>query len=91
MGVVVGVSALAAGLTATRQNQPIWEFITLACAAAVAPRPAPHAARCAKDLQVEKENVLEETQRLASVYEQKLSSLEGLKKSLLHQAFSGEL
>jgi type I restriction enzyme S subunit len=33
----------------------------------------------------------EETQRLARIYEQKLSALEALKKSLLHQAFAGEL
>ena len=33
----------------------------------------------------------EETQRLARVYERKLSALEALKKSLLHQAFNGEL
>ncbi len=33
----------------------------------------------------------EETQRLESVYERKLVALEALKKSLLHQAFSGEL
>lgn len=33
----------------------------------------------------------EETQRLARLYEQKLVALEALKKSLLHQAFSGEL
>lgn len=33
----------------------------------------------------------EETQRLASVYERKLAALEELKKSLLHQAFTGEL
>jgi type I restriction enzyme S subunit len=32
-----------------------------------------------------------ETQRLADIYEQKLAALEALKKSLLHQAFSGEL
>ena len=32
-----------------------------------------------------------ETQRLASLYEQKLAALEALKKSLLHQAFTGEL
>lgn len=32
-----------------------------------------------------------ETQRLTSIYEQKLAALAGLKKSLLHQAFSGEL
>jgi type I restriction enzyme S subunit len=32
-----------------------------------------------------------ETQRLARIYEQKLAALDALKKSLLHQAFSGEL
>lgn len=33
----------------------------------------------------------EETQRLASVYERKLTTLEALKKSLLHHAFTGKL
>ncbi len=33
----------------------------------------------------------EETQRLARLYEQKLAALESLKKSLLHQAFTGAL
>jgi type I restriction enzyme S subunit len=33
----------------------------------------------------------EETQRLASLYERKLSALEALKRSLLHQAFTGNL
>ena len=33
----------------------------------------------------------EKTQRLESIYQQKLSALEELKKSLLHQAFTGEL
>jgi hypothetical protein len=32
-----------------------------------------------------------ETQRLASIYERKLAALEALKKSLLHQAFTGQL
>ena len=32
-----------------------------------------------------------ETQRLASLYERKLDALEALKKSLLHQAFTGQL
>jgi len=32
-----------------------------------------------------------ETQRLESIYQQKLTALEELKKSLLHQAFSGQL
>ena len=33
----------------------------------------------------------EETQRLARLYERKLAALEALKKSLLHQAFTGKL
>ncbi|MDO9225191.1 MAG: restriction endonuclease subunit S [Pseudomonadota bacterium] len=33
----------------------------------------------------------DETQRLASLYQQKLAALAALKKSLLHQAFSGQL
>lgn len=33
----------------------------------------------------------EETQRLAALYRRKLAALEELKKSLLHQAFTGEL
>jgi type I restriction enzyme S subunit len=32
-----------------------------------------------------------ETRNLASLYEQKLAALEALKKSLLHQAFTGQL
>ena len=35
--------------------------------------------------------IAEETQRLARLYERKHAALEALKKSLLHQAFSGEL
>jgi type I restriction enzyme, S subunit len=37
------------------------------------------------------ESLSEETQRLESIYQQKLAALEALKKSLLHQAFSGQL
>ena len=33
----------------------------------------------------------DETQRLESLYQQKLAALDELKKSLLHQAFSGQL
>ena len=33
----------------------------------------------------------QETQRLESIYQQKLAALDELKKSLLHQAFSGAL
>ena len=41
---------------------------------------------------VERIEVLqEETQRLESLYQQKLATLDELKKSLLHQAFSGQL
>jgi type I restriction enzyme, S subunit len=32
-----------------------------------------------------------EPQRLARIYERKIAALEALKKSLLHQAFIGEL
>lgn len=32
-----------------------------------------------------------ETQRLTEIYEQKLAGLTALKKSMLHQAFSGKL
>jgi type I restriction enzyme S subunit len=37
------------------------------------------------------EELAEETQRLANLYERKLAALEELKKSLLHKAFNGEL
>ncbi|MBA4147708.1 MAG: restriction endonuclease subunit S [Verrucomicrobia bacterium] len=37
------------------------------------------------------DTLCEETQRLASIYKRKLTALEELKKSLLHQAFSGQL
>jgi type I restriction enzyme S subunit len=33
----------------------------------------------------------DETSSLESIYQQKLAALEALKKSLLHQAFSGDL
>jgi type I restriction enzyme S subunit len=35
--------------------------------------------------------LVEETQRLASLYERKLAALEALKKSLLHQVFTGQV
>ena len=37
------------------------------------------------------DDLREETQRLEYIYQQKLAALEALKKSLLHQAFIGEL
>ena len=36
-------------------------------------------------------NASRKTQRLESIYQRKLAALDDLKKSLLHQAFSGEL
>jgi type I restriction enzyme S subunit len=44
-----------------------------------------------KQIVVELNSLSEETQRLQSIYQQKLAALEALKKSLLHQAFTGEL
>jgi type I restriction enzyme S subunit len=37
------------------------------------------------------DSLREDTQRLARIYERKLAALEALKKSLLHQAFTGQL
>jgi type I restriction enzyme S subunit len=37
------------------------------------------------------ESLQEETQRLESLYQHKLAALDALKKSLLHQAFTGNL
>lgn len=37
------------------------------------------------------DSIREETQRLESIYQRKLAALDEIKKSLLHQAFSGEL
>lgn len=44
-----------------------------------------------KQIVAKLDGLSEETQRLYSIYEQKLTALEELKKSLLHQAFNGEL
>jgi type I restriction enzyme S subunit len=44
-----------------------------------------------KKIATELDALREETNRLAAIYQQKLAALEALKKSLLHQAFSGEL
>jgi len=44
-----------------------------------------------KQLAADLDNLQAETQRLAGLYERKLAALEALKKSLLHQAFSGNL
>lgn len=37
------------------------------------------------------DSLLNETQRLESIYQRELAALDELKKSLLHQAFSGQL
>lgn len=44
-----------------------------------------------KILTIKLEELSSETQRLESLYQQKLTALDDLKKSLLHQAFSGNL
>ncbi|MEI7698651.1 MAG: restriction endonuclease subunit S [Planctomycetia bacterium] len=44
-----------------------------------------------KDVTVELESLVAETQRLATIYERKLAALDDLKKSLLHEAFTGQL
>ena len=44
-----------------------------------------------KDIVAKLDALAEETQRLAALYERKLAALEALKKSLLHQAFTGQL
>lgn len=44
-----------------------------------------------KELAEKLDNLHKETQRLESIYQRKLAALDALKKSLLHQAFSGEL
>jgi type I restriction enzyme S subunit len=44
-----------------------------------------------KELAAKLDELREETQCLDSLYQRKLASLEELKKSLLHQAFSGQL
>ena len=44
-----------------------------------------------KQIVTELDHLSEETQCLAGLYERKLAALEALKKSLLHQAFTGEL
>ncbi len=44
-----------------------------------------------KQIVAKLDDLHKETQRLESIYQRKLAALEVLKKSLLHQAFSGEL
>ncbi|PTL37217.1 restriction endonuclease subunit S [Candidatus Methylomirabilis limnetica] len=44
-----------------------------------------------KEIVTKLDDLHEATQRLESIYQQKLAALEALKKSLLHQAFTGQL
>jgi type I restriction enzyme S subunit len=44
-----------------------------------------------KDIVNQLNSLRKETQRLESIYQRKLAALDELKKSLLHQAFSGKL
>ena len=44
-----------------------------------------------KELAAKLDDLREETQRLESLYQRKLAALEELKKSLLHQAFDGQM
>ena len=55
------------------------------------PIPIPKSIEAQTQLVRSVESFQEETQRLESIYQQKLAALEALKKSLLHQAFTGQL
>jgi type I restriction enzyme S subunit len=44
-----------------------------------------------RDIVVQLDSLADHTQQLESLYQQKLAALDELKKSLLHQAFSGQL
>lgn len=54
------------------------------------PIPAPSLSE-QKAIVAKLDDLSQETQRLESIYQRKLAALDALKKSLLHQAFSGEL
>jgi type I restriction enzyme S subunit len=53
--------------------------------------PFPRLAKEQQAIVAKLDRVSIETQRLATIYERKLAALEALKKSLLHQAFSGNV
>jgi type I restriction enzyme S subunit len=44
-----------------------------------------------REIVIELTQIRETSKRLESIYRQKLTALDDLKKSLLHQAFSGQL
>lgn len=46
---------------------------------------------CQQEIVLHLTTLQKETQRLESIYQRKLAALDELKKSLLHQAFSGQL
>ena len=53
--------------------------------------PFPQTPKEQKAIVAKLDSLSEETQRLASLYQHKLAALEALKRSLLHQAFTGNL
>jgi type I restriction enzyme S subunit len=55
------------------------------------PIPIPESVEVQETIVESIESLREEAQRLARLYERKLAALEALKKSLLHQAFAGNL
>ena len=55
------------------------------------PIPIPKSVEAQARIVASVESLLEETQRLESLYQRKLAALDALKQSLLHQAFSGQL
>jgi len=53
--------------------------------------PVPSTLESQREIVASVRGIEEETRRLESIYQQKLAALDDLKKSLLHQAFSGQL
>ncbi|MDO9161308.1 MAG: restriction endonuclease subunit S [Methylococcaceae bacterium] len=53
--------------------------------------PVPSTLESQREIVASVRGIEEETQRLEAIYQQKLAALDELKKSLLHQAFSGQL
>jgi len=75
------LESLASGTTVPIVNKSKFNSVTVALPSLQTQKPV-----------VEQLSALRfETTRLAAIYQQKLAALEALKKSLLHQAFSGEL
>ena len=72
---------------ANQMAQPVISYTTIKDVFLVFPASKNEQQRIADDLDA----LSAETQRLAILYQQKLAALDALKKSLLHQAFSGRL